>query len=172
MPGCLASTLTSGGSRFISRCRADCASLKSSNGCIRSARVRSSPGVCGPRSSNSQNMAASRRSKLKASCRRCSYLVTRLSAALTERAREFSCSVRNASRTEIFVQVHDRVAIGFLVAGVDQGVEGKRIIIGSGDFFFQQRPEYPGFDFSLERYSQTSNHTGSAAHAQQHLTVQ
>src|SRR3984957_15344684 len=59
-----------------------------------------------------------------------------------------------------FVQVHDRVAIGFLVASVDQRVKRKRIIIRSGDFFFQQRPEYPGFHFIQYDIHNTSNHIG------------
>ncbi len=47
----------------------------------------------------------------------------------------------------VFVQSHHRVAIIFLVAGVDQGVERKRVVIRSGDVLFDQGAENPGFDF-------------------------
>ena len=47
----------------------------------------------------------------------------------------------------IFLKIHDRIAIRFLVARVDQRVEGKRIVIRSGDFLFQKRAENSGFDF-------------------------
>jgi hypothetical protein len=40
-----------------------------------------------------------------------------------------------------FIEIHDRVAIRFLVAGVDDGVEGQRVILGSGDLFFEERAE-------------------------------
>ena len=46
-----------------------------------------------------------------------------------------------------FVERHDRVAIVFLVAGVDQGVERERVVVGRGDVFFDQRAEDAGFDF-------------------------
>lgn len=36
----------------------------------------------------------------------------------------------------IFVETHNGVAIGFLVASVEEGVEGERVIFGRGDFFF------------------------------------
>src|SRR6202007_3345513 len=58
------------------------------------------PGVCGPRRSSTQTTAVSRRSKLKTSCRRCSYFVTRLSAPPAGPAIRFSCSVVRASRTD------------------------------------------------------------------------
>ena len=49
-----------------------------------------------------------------------------------------------------FVQVHDGIAIRFLVAGVDEGVQRKRIVFGSGDFFFDEGSEDPAFDFVHE----------------------
>jgi len=39
-----------------------------------------------------------------------------------------------------FVQVHDGIAIRFLVAGVDEGVQRKWIVFGSGDFFSMREP--------------------------------
>ena len=46
---------------------------------------------------------------------------------------------------QFVVQVHHRIAIGFLVAGVHQRVERKRIVIGSGDVFLDQRAEDTSF---------------------------
>ena len=46
-----------------------------------------------------------------------------------------------------FVEGHHRVAIVFLVAGVDQGVERERVVVGRGDVFFDQGAEDAGFDF-------------------------
>ncbi len=46
-----------------------------------------------------------------------------------------------------FVESHHRVAIIFLVAGVDQSVERERVVVGRGDVFFDQRAEDAGFDF-------------------------
>ncbi len=43
-----------GGSRRIRRCSAECTASKSSKAYMRSARVRSSPGVCGPRRSKTR----------------------------------------------------------------------------------------------------------------------
>ena len=49
-----------------------------------------------------------------------------------------------------FVQVHDGIAIRFLVAGVDEGVQRKRIVFGRGDFFFDERAQDATFDFVQE----------------------
>ena len=49
-----------------------------------------------------------------------------------------------------FVQVHDGIAIRFLVAGVDEGVQRKRIVFGSGDFFFDEGAQDAAFDFVQE----------------------
>jgi hypothetical protein len=49
-----------------------------------------------------------------------------------------------------FVEIHDRIAVRFLVAGVDQGVQGKWIVFGSGDFFFDERAQDAAFDFVQE----------------------
>ena len=46
----------------------------------------------------------------------------------------------------VFVEIHHWVAVVFLVAGIDQRVQGKRIIVRSGDVFFDERAEHPGFD--------------------------
>ena len=37
-----------------------------------------------------------------------------------------------------FVEGHDRLAIVFLVAGVDQRVQRERVILGGGDFFLDE----------------------------------
>ena len=46
-----------------------------------------------------------------------------------------------------FVQVHDGIAIRFLVAGVDEGVQRKRIVLRSGDLFFDEGAQNAAFDF-------------------------
>jgi len=35
-----------------------------------------------------------------------------------------------------FVEIHGGIAIRFLIAGVDESVQGKWIVFGSGDLFF------------------------------------
>ena len=45
----------------------------------------------------------------------------------------------------VFVEIHHRLAIGFLVGGVLEGVEGERVIVGRGDFFFDEAAEDAGF---------------------------
>jgi hypothetical protein len=40
-----------------------------------------------------------------------------------------------------FVEIHDGLAIGFLVGGVLEGVQGERVVVGSGDFFFDEAAE-------------------------------
>ena len=49
-----------------------------------------------------------------------------------------------------FVEIHEGIAIRFLVAGVDQGVQRKGIVFGGGDFFFNQGTQDPAFDFVQE----------------------
>jgi hypothetical protein len=44
------------------------------------------------------------------------------------------------------VEIHGWISIGFLVTGVDERVEGKRIVIGSGDFLFDEGAEDTSFD--------------------------
>jgi hypothetical protein len=46
-----------------------------------------------------------------------------------------------------FVEIHGRIAVRFLVAGVDEGVQGERVVLGCGDLFFDQGAEDPAFDF-------------------------
>jgi hypothetical protein len=41
----------------------------------------------------------------------------------------------------VFIEIHDRVAIGFLVGRVQERVQGERIVFGSGDFFFNESTE-------------------------------
>jgi hypothetical protein len=43
-----------------------------------------------------------------------------------------------SGRHRVFVEIHHRLAIGFLVACVEQRIQGKRIIFRRGDFFFHQ----------------------------------
>ena len=46
-----------------------------------------------------------------------------------------------------FIEVHNGIAVRFLVAGVDERVQGERIVFGSGDLFFDERTQDPAFDF-------------------------
>ena len=46
-----------------------------------------------------------------------------------------------AWRTSSSVEIKDRVAAGALVACVDEGVEGERIVLGRGDLFFDEGTE-------------------------------
>ncbi len=46
----------------------------------------------------------------------------------------------------ISVERHYGVAIIFLIAGIHEGVEGQRIVIGRGDVFFDERAENANFD--------------------------
>src|SRR5207249_10354938 len=45
-----------------------------------------------------------------------------------------------------FVEIHDGIAIRFLVAGVDKGVEGEGIVSGSSDFFFEREAQAAALD--------------------------
>jgi len=47
----------------------------------------------------------------------------------------------------LFVEGHDGIPIVFLIAGVDQGVEGKRVVVGSGNVLLDEGAENAGFDF-------------------------
>jgi hypothetical protein len=49
-----------------------------------------------------------------------------------------------------FVEIHDRIAVRFLVASVDKGVQGKRVVLGSSDFFFDEGAQDAAFDFVQE----------------------
>ena len=40
-----------------------------------------------------------------------------------------------------FGEIQDRVAAGALIAGVEQGVEGERVVFGRGDLFFDKGAE-------------------------------
>src|SRR5271165_7451213 len=48
-----------------------------------------------------------------------------------------------------FVQREDRVAIRFLVAGVQQCVQRERIVLRGGDFFFDEAAKYANFVFRV-----------------------
>ena len=46
----------------------------------------------------------------------------------------------------IFIEGHDRIAIRFLIAGVEEGVQRERVVFWRGDFFFDEGGQYAGFD--------------------------
>jgi hypothetical protein len=56
-----------------------------------------------------------------------------------------------------FVERGDRVAVVLLIAGVDQGVEGERVVLGGGDFFFDEGAEDAGFSWG-ELHGFSSQH--------------
>ena len=49
-----------------------------------------------------------------------------------------------------FVEIHDGIAVRFLIAGVDEGVQRKWIVFGSGDLFFDEGAQDAAFDFVQE----------------------
>ena len=49
-----------------------------------------------------------------------------------------------------FVEIRDGLAIRFLVAGVEEGVQRERVVFGSSDFFFDERAEDAALDFVQE----------------------
>jgi hypothetical protein len=53
----------------------------------------------------------------------------------------------NGTADGVFVEGHDRIAIGFLIAGVEEGVEGEGIVFGRSDFLFDEGAQDAGFDF-------------------------
>ena len=48
----------------------------------------------------------------------------------------------------VFVKIHDRLAVVFLIARVHQRVQRQRIIVRRGDVFLDQGAEYASFDRS------------------------
>ena len=44
-----------------------------------------------------------------------------------------------------FIQIHDRLAVGALIACVHQRVQRERIVVGRGRFFFHESAQYAGF---------------------------
>jgi len=49
-----------------------------------------------------------------------------------------------------FVEIHDRIAIRLLIAGVDQGVQGEWVVFSSSDFLFDEGAQDAAFDFVQE----------------------
>ena len=92
-------------------------------------------------------MAISRRSKLKTSCRRCSNFGDAAVGAAGRAGEALLLQRAESLAHGFFVKGHHRVAIVFLIAGVDQGVERERIVVGRGDIFFDQGAEDASFDF-------------------------
>ena len=85
--------------------------------------------------------AISRRSKLNTSCRDAAV------GAASWAGEAFFLQRAEGLAHGLVVEVHHWMAIVFLIAGVDQGVERKRIVVGRGDVFFDQGAENAGFDF-------------------------
>src|SRR6185437_14042853 len=49
------------------------------------------------------------------------------------------------------VQLHDGVTAGFLIAGVDERVERQRVVLGGGDFLFDEGSEDPRLNCSQQK---------------------
>jgi len=49
-----------------------------------------------------------------------------------------------------FVEIHHGIAVRFLIAGVDESVQRKRIVLGSGDLFLDEGAQDAAFDFVQE----------------------
>ena len=109
---------------------------------MRGTRARSSPGVCGPRSSSSQMMPVSAGVNLRLPNsvlqKICWYFGTRLPNP------DFS-TTRVASREAVddefhgrLVQLHEWLAVALLIACIDEGIERQRVLIGRGDLLFDQ----------------------------------
>ncbi len=109
---------------------------------IRSVRLLSSPGVCGPRRRSTASTASCSRPRPSASSARWRYLIARLPWPLASRARPYRDSRWAASRTCRLVVVGDRVAVGRLVAGQTQRVERQRILLGGREALLDQAPEH------------------------------
>jgi hypothetical protein len=45
------------------------------------------------------------------------------------------------------VQIHGGFAVRFLVAGIDESVQGERVVFRSGDFFFDQGAQDAALNF-------------------------
>jgi len=50
----------------------------------------------------------------------------------------------------VFVEIHGRLAIRFLVAGIDESVQGERVVFGSGDLFFDEGAQDAALNFIQE----------------------
>jgi hypothetical protein len=46
-----------------------------------------------------------------------------------------------------FVEIHDRFTVRFLVTGVEESVQGKRVVLGSSSFLFDEGTQDAAFDF-------------------------
>jgi hypothetical protein len=66
----------------------------------------------------------------------------------------------------LLVEIHHRLAIGFLVRGVLKSVQGQRIVIGRGDFFFDEATEDAGFDGRKVEVHANMIHDGSRGRIQ------
>ncbi len=145
MPGWRGRTATSDGSRSISFCRPASTSLISSKRCMRSVRPRSSPGVCGPRS----NKHADQRRLGAAEVEGFAKPVLVFGDAPVSGARA-ACKLLVFEAVQrlahiVFIEIRYRFAIRALVARVDERIHRERVVVGRGDFFFDERAQDAGF---------------------------
>ena len=66
----------------------------------------------------------------------------------------------------VFIETHEGIAIGFLVAGIDQGIQGKRIVIRSGDVLLDQRAEHSRFGFVQDNIHGSKSYCNCGAGAE------
>ena len=98
------------------------------------------PGVWGPRRSERQRMAVSSRRRLRTVLD----VVFVFGDAGIARTGVMRCSIFKGVEglaDFFFGEIQDRVAAVALIAGVDQGVEGERVVFGRGDLFFYKGAE-------------------------------
>jgi hypothetical protein len=56
------------------------------------------------------------------------------------------------SQADFFViEMHNRLAVGELVASVDECVQRERVVVGGGNFFFDERPEDAGLSWGKDK---------------------
>jgi hypothetical protein len=49
-----------------------------------------------------------------------------------------------------FVEIHERIAVRFLVAGIDECVQGKRVVFGGSGLLFDEGAQDATLDFVEE----------------------
>ena len=108
---------------------------------MRSLRVRSSPGVCGPRSSSSVISALPARSSPQ---RRTTLCCQRSVRAPSVRQTSTSCRIQSRAVDHLVLgELHHRLAVRLLVGGGDQGVDGQGNGLRVRLLLLQQRAEDP-----------------------------
>jgi hypothetical protein len=105
------------------------------------ARVRSSPGVCGPRSSSSHTMASFLWGKLERAVLAVAEAVLEFGHAAAEAGLFHHEMAPRQSIDDVLyarlIERHHRIAIALLIAGVGEGIQGKRVLVRRRDLLFR-----------------------------------